>query len=71
MHKTGAFLQMRVQREVLRRRVRELVPELLLAVPLALGSRRTLRPRDFNLRNLCMSMNATYLYSFVHVQGAY
>jgi hypothetical protein len=36
MHKTGACLQMRVQREVLRRRVRELVPELLLAVPLAL-----------------------------------
>jgi hypothetical protein len=45
MHKTGACLQMRVRWEVLRRRVRELVPEpLLLAVPLAPGSRRTLRP---------------------------
>jgi hypothetical protein len=50
-HKTGACLQMRVQQEVLWRRVRELVSELLLAVPLALGSRRTLRPRDCNLMN--------------------
>jgi hypothetical protein len=52
MHKTGACLQMRVRREVLRRQVRELVPELLLlAAPLALESRRTLRPRDCNLMN--------------------
>jgi hypothetical protein len=51
MHKTGACLQMRVQWEVLRRRVRELVPELLLAVRLDLGSRFTLRPRDCNLMN--------------------
>jgi hypothetical protein len=40
-----------MQREILRRRVRELVPELFLVVPLALGSRRTLCPRDCNLMN--------------------
>jgi hypothetical protein len=51
MHKTGACLQLRVQREILRRQVRELDPELPLAVPLALESRRTIRPRDCNLMN--------------------
>jgi hypothetical protein len=51
MHKTGACLELWVQREILQRRVWELVPELPLAVPLVLGSRRTLHPRDCNLMN--------------------
>jgi hypothetical protein len=51
MHKTGACLQLRVQPEILRRQVRELVPELPPVVPLALESRRTLRLQDCNLTN--------------------
>jgi hypothetical protein len=51
MYRTEACLQLRVQREILRRRVRELVPELLLAVPLALGSRRNVCLRGCNLMN--------------------
>jgi hypothetical protein len=51
MHKTRTCLQMQVRQEVLRRRVRELVPGLLLVVPLALGSKRSLCPRDCNLMN--------------------
>jgi hypothetical protein len=42
VHKTGACIQMRVRRKVPRRRARELVPGLLPAKPLALGSTRTL-----------------------------
>jgi hypothetical protein len=43
MHKTEACLQLRVQRVILRRRVRERVPELPLAVPLAVTSQVLLR----------------------------
>jgi hypothetical protein len=46
MHKTGACLQLWVQREILRRQVRELVPELPLVVPLALENQDVLSVRE-------------------------
>jgi hypothetical protein len=59
MHKTGACLQMLMQRGVPRRQAWELAPGLLLAQFLAPESTRTLRPRDYNLMN---AMHKIYIY---------
>jgi hypothetical protein len=60
MHKTRAFLQVRVQRGVLQWQDRELAPGLLLVQLFAPESAHTLRPQDCNLTNAMHKIYVCY-----------